>query len=383
MSVAKPHALWPDLGYDDRSRLDFMKSFRGFVTGELQPINRDIFDKRASAAYAAATGDAPGSKQQVRAAMVADPFFAFYASARRSGQELMWQYCLNPTERQIEALDARYRDLPETGGSLTLDPDFVPPAYVSSIDIHCMPGGYVTDRSADDVTAGAIYDLGNDVYTMGHLGPLQDMFGRTTSAYVRRTFPDRRFDRILDMGCTIGLSTLPYCDAFPQAEVHGIDVGAPVLRYADARARSLGKAAHFSQANAEGTGFADASFDLIVSHILLHETSARAIGNILKECHRLLRPGGVMLHVDMLSYGDMDAFEQFMFDNETFYNNEPFWANFRGLDQLELGREAGFGDAIRIEHFSNALAEQVQNTGAGGGKTPPKSGFQMLIGIKA
>jgi len=384
MNEAKPHAVWPDLALDDRSRLDFMKSFRRFVTGELQPINREVYEKRVMPAYERAKGAPPANKHQVREAMTQDSFFAFYVSARRSGQELMWQYCLTPTERQIEALEAKARDLPDAGGSLRLDPDFEPPAYVASIDIHCMPGGYVTSRTPEDVTAGAIYDLGNDVYTMGHLGPLQDMFGRTTSAYVRSRWPDWRFDRILDMGCTIGLSTLPFCDAFPQAEVHGIDVGAPVLRYAHARAKGLRKAAHFSQQNAERTDFEDESFDLIVSHILLHETSGRAIRNIFRECLRLLKPGGIMLHVDMLSYAEMDAFDQFMFDNETFYNNEPFWASFRGLDQIVLAQEAGFrAEDLEIEHFSNALAQQVQNTGnAGRDRPPPKSGFQMLIGVR-
>jgi ubiquinone/menaquinone biosynthesis C-methylase UbiE len=380
----KPHQLWPDLSLDDRSRLDFMKSYRRFVTGELQPINRDVYERRVEPAFARANGAPPASKQQVRKAMVEDPFFAFYASARRSGQELMWQYCLAPAERELPELKEACEQLPEVGGSLTVDPAFEPPLYVASIDIHCMPGGYLLERGPGDVTAGAIYDLGNDVYTMGHLGPLQDMFGRTTSGYVRRTWPERSFERILDMGCTIGLSTLPYKSAYPEAEVHGIDVGAPVLRYADARARSLGVAAHFSQQNAERTNFEDASFDLIVSHILLHETSGGAIRNIFRECHRLLKPGGIMLHVDMLSYGGMDSFDQFMFDNETFYNNEPFWASFRGLDQLELAKEAGFGaEDVRIEHFSNALAEQVQKTGSStAAKAPPKSGFQMLIGTR-
>jgi ubiquinone/menaquinone biosynthesis C-methylase UbiE len=295
----------------------------------------------------------------------------------------MWQYCLAPTERQLPDLKASFAQLPEVGGSLTLDESLDPPGYVAAIDIHCMPGGYLLERGDDDVTAGAIYDLGNDVYTMGHLGPLQDMFGRTTSAYVRRTWPDRRFEHILDMGCTIGLSTLPYKSVFPEAEVYGIDVGAPVLRYADARARSLGVPVHFSQQNAERTNFKDGSFDLIVSHILLHETSGSAIRNVFRECHRLLKPGGIMLHVDMLSYAAMDEFDQFMFDNETFYNNEPFWASFRGLDQIELAQDAGFtAQDLRVEHFSNALAEQVQKTGAKTGAQPPKSGFQMLIGTK-
>src|SRR3546814_9282947 len=97
------------------------------------------------------------------------------------------------------------------------------------------------------------------------------------------------------MGCTVGMSKIPYVDAYPEAEVHAIDLSAPSLRFAHARAESLGKAVHFRQANAEHAPYGDGSFDLVVSHILLHELSCGALDRVLAECHRLLRPGGIML----------------------------------------------------------------------------------------
>ena len=65
--------------------------------------------------------------------------------------------------------------------------------------------------------------------------------------------------------------------SYPNAEVHAIDIGAPLLRYAHARAEALGKKVHFSQQNAEHTHFPDGSFDLIVSHIFPHEIPPFAI----------------------------------------------------------------------------------------------------------
>ena len=35
---------------------------------------------------------------------------------------------------------------------------------------------------------------------------------------------------ILDLGCTVGHSTLAWKERYPDAEVHGIDVGAPCVR---------------------------------------------------------------------------------------------------------------------------------------------------------
>ena len=392
---ARPHGMWPELSLDERARMDFVKSTRRFMTGEMMPINRLVYDNRVRPQIEKATGAPPQDKTTVRQHMRKDPFFAFYASARRSGQELMWQYAINAMSRLDPVMRKSSQEIAPAGGSLRLNPDMPLPAYATAIDIHCMPGGYSDDwAGAAEYLSGALYDVGTDAYTMGHLGPLKDMFGQTSCAYIKSEFPDLKPRRILDMGCAIGTSTLPFASGYPHAEVHGIDISAPMLRYGHRRAESLGVPVHFAQQNAECTDFDASSFDLILSHIMFHETSGRAIRNILAESHRLLAPGGVMVHIDMLSYqaNNMDLFDQFMFDNETYYNNEPFWMNFRGLDQIQLATEAGFAPgAVRIDAFDNALARQVQNTGSGkpGGspaaasaKGPPRTGFQLLIATK-
>ena len=157
------------------------------------------------------------------------------------------------------------------------------------------------------------------------MGPFNDDLGASLVAYLQAQHPNFQPRRILDLGCSVGHSTLPYADAYPNAEIQAVDVGAPMLRYAHARAEALGKAVHFSQQNAEQTNFADGSFDLIVSHILLHETSSKAIRNIMRECHRLLSPGGMMFHVEVPQYQGMDLYDQFILDWDTYNNNEPFW----------------------------------------------------------
>jgi ubiquinone/menaquinone biosynthesis C-methylase UbiE len=110
--------------------------------------------------------------------------------------------------------------------------------------------------------------------------------------------PDFAPAEILDLGCGVGHATLAYAAAFPGAVLHGLDCGAAMLRYGHRRAEGLGIPVHFRQGDAEHTPYPDASFDLATSHIVLHETSTRVLPAILKECHRLLRPGGVMLHID-------------------------------------------------------------------------------------
>jgi ubiquinone/menaquinone biosynthesis C-methylase UbiE len=174
--------------------------------------------------------------------------------------------------------------------------------------------------------------------------------GNTLVAYLREKHPGFEPLRMLDMGCAIGNSTLVWGRAFPQAELHGIDVGAPVLRYAHARAQALGVPAHFSQQNAERTDFADASFDLVVSHIMLHETSKSALVRIMLECHRLLRPGGLMLHLEIPR--GKTVMEKFMHNWESYNNNETFCRYMTDIDLAAEAAKGGFEPArIRVDEF--------------------------------
>ena len=74
-----------------------------------------------------------------------------------------------------------------------------------------------------------------------------------------------------------------------------IDVGAPVLRYAHARAVKLGVDVNFRQALAEDMPFEDGSFDHVFAYILFHEVPIEVIPRILADVRRILRPGGTFV----------------------------------------------------------------------------------------
>jgi SAM-dependent methyltransferase len=293
-------------------------------------------------------------------------------SARRTSQELIW-------ESVVPAVEA---DPPTGGAGADLDPSVVPPRYMSAIDIHCMPGGYAEDSGDGDLAAGAVYDRGVYLYMSGLMGPRNDAVGALTVAYLKAHFPDFAPAHVLDMGCGVGHATLPYCDGYPLAEVRGIDVAPALVRYADARAASWGKAATFHQRDAERTGFPDRSFDLITSHIVLHETSTRALGAILAESYRLLAPGGMAVHVDQPRFDGADAWSTFLQENETYYNNEPFWRKYRSIDLHEAAVTAGFAsEDVTLDILTADVVAQSQNNA----KLSPeaaarrRAGFSILI----
>jgi 2-polyprenyl-3-methyl-5-hydroxy-6-metoxy-1,4-benzoquinol methylase len=352
-----PHGVLPDIAHDEEARERFVFSFKQKLLGELTPANRTVFEKEAEPAFRRRHGRAPRDKNDVAEVMERQPSWQMFSSLHRTSQELMWETCIERCERQGEALEERARRLATSNrrkGSLRLDPNLKLPRYIDSLDTHVQPGGYYAQRGTGfDVHQAAVYDTGVHLYFVGGMGAMSDDMGLSGVAYLKRKFPGLRPRRILDMGCSIGHSTLPYCEAFPESEIHAIDVGAPLLRYGHARAESLGKEVHFSQQNAERTDFPDGHFDLVMSHILFHETSARAMPLILRECRRLLSPGGVMMHLEVPAF-DFElptAYDRFQRDWPGRYNAEPFWSTLHEMDPRQMAIDAGFdAQTTKIDH---------------------------------
>lgn len=395
-----PHPMLPHATHDEAARQEFTKSFKGFIQSGLLPGLAPIYKSKVAPAFEREHGRAPADRRDIRAGMVDNDYFQGYAAANRIAQELLWEATNLSVDRALPTLIDRARTFSKNSpATLDIPDSFETPRYVTALDIHCMPGGYATEVTEEDVSVGALYDRGVYLYAMGYMGPLNDDMGRSVCNYIKRNMPDFQPRRILDMGCTVGHATLPYKELFPDAEVWGIDVAAPQVRYAHARAAGLGLEVNFAQDNAEATRFPDGHFDLIVSHILLHETSGKAMPRIFQECHRLLAPGGYMIHADLPPFDLMDPFTQFILDNETWYNNEPFWGAMRDLDQVQLAEKAGFDrEAVKFDTAPMAVMEFAAAGGDGyseeaasavaereftAGEYAPGGGWEVLIARKA
>jgi SAM-dependent methyltransferase len=223
-----------------------------------------------------------------------------------------------------------------------------------------MPGSYHTEYCPGDVTNGANYDHAGFVTTSGLLGGYSDGGGAAVVRWVKKNLPDFQPRRILEIGGTVGHSSLPIARAFPQARMTVVDVGAPVLRYGLARAISLGiDNIEFVQASGEDLSrYPDASFDWIQTTMFLHELSTHSMRRIMAETRRLLAPGGVVLHVEQPQYTpDMPLFEQAMRDWDAFYNNEPFWSRMHEMDLDGEMVRAGFAPESIIHGGVTAVVD--------------------------
>lgn len=340
--------------HDELARENFCRGLAVKLETSLRPKLRTRYERDVKPELERSHDKEPDLRA-IAKAMRKLPATKFWYRLRTDNQDRMYAVSGETIDRQLEDLARKAKNLSGKLGSLHLDPNFSVPGYLSELDIHRKPGGYHTEFVADDVAAGAQYDRTISVHNMGSQGPCNDDPGLTLAAWIKNRFPDFKPHRILDMGCTIGNNTLPYALAFPGAEVHGIDCSAPCLRYAHARANALGVAAHFHQMNAEQTTLADGSFDLVVSRILLHETSRSALPRIFRECHRLLSPGGVMLHCDAPQFDEMDAYQASLRDWDATCNNEPFMLTVYTLPLEDMYATAGFAREQTFRDYAPSL----------------------------
>jgi len=366
MTDLNPHAMLASTEHDELSRQQFVTALRGHLSGRIMPGNYQLFSKKVEPAFTAKHKRAPADEHEVRDLMMQEPYYQFWSAMQRRSQEMLWESVIDPTERQLPELVGRARSLSSKKlargrrGTLRLNPALVVPRYHSAADIHLQPGGYHTDFTEDDVAAGVIYDKGINIYMGGALGGENNLTGDTLVAYVREKHPKFKPQRILDMGCAIGNSTVVWARAFPDADMHGIDVGAPVLRYAHARAQALGVPVHFSQQNAEATDFEAGSFDLVLSHIVLHETSKSALVRVLRESRRLLKKGGLMLHLEIPR--GRNPIEKFMNNWESYNNNETFSRYMTDLDLKGEGVKAGFAESdLQLADFAPQIEVSQMN----------------------
>ncbi|MBM3513827.1 MAG: class I SAM-dependent methyltransferase [Alphaproteobacteria bacterium] len=348
------HAALATPIHGEAARQDFVRDFRLHLATRIYPGNRDAYARRAEPAFRRNQGAPPRDRHDVRRAMTRDPYYQLWSCMQRASQEQMWDSVIDSVER----IGARPpRPTHTASGTLTLDRDLAVPRYLSARDIHLQPGGYHAESGTEDVAAGAVYDRGLFIYSMGALGSRNEDLGLTTLDYFQKHYAHRTPERVLDLGCKIGNSTLPWARAFTKAEVHGIDVAAPCLRYGHTQAAALGVPVHFTQANAEATSFGTGSFDVIVSHFFMHETSRTAIRRIFAECHWLLKPGGIMLHLDIGPAAAAEPLQAFLEEWEVHNNNEQFMGEIRDMDLAALAREVGFAAAHLTKHSSQSSGQ--------------------------
>ncbi len=359
--VVGRHGVFPETSHDDIARLNVLAHLNRHLSTKVMPAVKTVWDQRVGPAFETREARAPKDRHEVRKALLADPYYQAWSALRRATMEQRQQAGRWIALRQAEALAAKVQALTGADDRLDLDPALPIPRYVSAVDHHCMPGSYHTEVFPGDVSGAANYDCGIFATTGGALGRYSDGGGHAVVRWVRKNMPEFRPRRILDIGANLGQNVLPIAQAFPDAEVIALDVGAPMLRYGLARAKSMGvDNVRFVQADgADLSRYPDGHFDWVQTTMFLHELSLTSMKAIFAETHRVLAPGGVVLHVEQPQYAaDMPLFEQAMRDWDAFYNNEPFWSTMHELDIEGFMVEAGFARSAILHDGVTAVVDK-------------------------
>jgi ubiquinone/menaquinone biosynthesis C-methylase UbiE len=258
---------------------------------------------------------------------------------QRTSQEMNWRQTVDAASRQADELEAAMRAAEErVPGRLFLDPNFVYPDYYWKVDFHLQPGGM-----ARSPLAGYINYIGVEANQKGITGlPAEE--NKRKFVLAAPAPPDGVVRRVLDVGCAIGWTTWPLKERFPHAEVWGIDMSAPLLRFAHYLAVERGIDVKYAQMAAEAMTFPDNSFDMIHAHILYHEIPAAVGEKIMHEAFRVLRPGGVYAISDFKTGTRRTPFEEYRSEWSYRDNPEPYAAEFVAFDLLGAFRRAGFVD---------------------------------------
>jgi len=202
-------------------------------------------------------------------------------------KDTIWERFLSPIVRSFID-EEKLRKLQEsidwqTESDRLRCPDLVYPEYYSSQNFHGIEGGYLNAGAATS------YD------------PITQYVLPPNETWVRKCLIEAiggKPRRILDLGCGTGSTTLMLKQAFPQAEVIGLDLSPYMLVMADYKAKQAGLNIQWLHGKAEETNFANGYFDLVTASLLFHETPPTISKAILRECFRILTPGGEVVILD-------------------------------------------------------------------------------------
>ncbi len=158
---------------------------------------------------------------------------------------------------------------------------------------------------------------------------------------------------IVDLGCSVGMSTFTLQETFPDAHLTGVDLSPYFLAVAAYRtAQRRQKTAQFSDpawihASAEATGLPSASYDLVSACLMFHELPQVAACEILREARRLLRPDGYLAIMDMNPKSEIYA-KMPPYILTLLKSTEPYLDEYFALDLERAIVEAGFAQPTVI-----------------------------------
>jgi ubiquinone/menaquinone biosynthesis C-methylase UbiE len=115
----------------------------------------------------------------------------------------------------------------------------------------------------------------------------------------------RKGESVLDVGCGTGtLAIAAKLVAGPDGAVYGVDASPEMLVKAQQKARKASAQVLFRSGLAEALPFPDATFNVVLSTVMLHHLPQKARLQCATEIRRVLKPDGRVLVVDFEGFSE-------------------------------------------------------------------------------
>jgi len=229
-------------------------------------------------------------------------------------------------------------------------------------NFHFQSGGWLTEESAK------LYDTQVEVLFKGTanatrrqaLVPLHEVFaGR-----------DQRRLKLIDIGCGTG-RFLDFCkQAWPRLPALGVDLSEAYVAEAKGHLRRWCWI-DFIVANGEALPVPDDSQDAVTSIFMFHELPPKVRRTVLRECARVLKPGGRLILIDSLQIGDQPDYDGVLELFPQSYH-EPYYGSYLKEDFAALAAACGLTHTRCV----NAFVSKVMVFDKPSAVMPTKAGIQ-------
>ena len=217
--------------------------------------------------------------------------------------------------------------------------DLRPDYYLQNF--HYQSGGWMTDELAER------YDTQVEV-----------LFKGTANAMRRQALPqlfevfsghDQRTLRLIDLGCGTGRFLDLVKQAWPRLSALGLDLSEAYIRHARRHLRRRSRL-HLLVANAEAIPVPDNSVEAVTSIFMFHELPPQVRRIVVKECARVLKPGGRLILLDSLQKGDEQCYDALLERFPLSYH-EPYYQSYIAEDFPAIARQYGLKHQRDIRAF--------------------------------
>jgi ubiquinone/menaquinone biosynthesis C-methylase UbiE len=198
-------------------------------------------------------------------------------------------------------------------------------------NFHYQSGGWLSEDSADryDTQVEVLFKGSANAMRRQALPPLHEVFaGR-----------DQRRLRLLDIACGTGRFLDFVKQAWPRLPVTGLDLSEAYCRHARNHLRRWSRV-NVVVGNAEAIPAPDDSFDAATCIFTVHELPPQARRNAVRECARVLKPGGRLVLLDSLQRGDEPDYDGMLERFPQSYH-EPYFGSYLGEEFSAIAQACG------------------------------------------